>query len=124
MFTGAVSCLAWEMTQICIPPVQELSSILPDEVGTRFDVTRAVRNWRNGAPNYGLLIQATNEYIPGRNFRFASNADPNKARNGYIQVTYRRSSSFTPLPLRKGKDGPDGQVPAQLKQRYTTASQS
>ena len=75
-------------------------------------VTRAVSNWRNGAPNYGLLIRATNEYRLGRDFRFASNADPNRARHAYIQVICRHSS-FNPFPLRKGKVGPNGQVPVQ-----------
>lgn len=37
-----------------------------------FDVTEAVRNWKAGDPNYGLLIWATNENDFGREARFYS----------------------------------------------------
>ena len=40
-----------------------------------FDVTKAVKAWSRGVPNYGLVIRATNEYSPGRDTRFASNAN-------------------------------------------------
>ena len=51
------------------------------------DVTSAVRNWKKGQPNYGLLIRATNEHEPGRDFRFYSNAEKNTYRHAYISVT-------------------------------------
>ena len=51
------------------------------------DVTSAVRNWKSGHPNYGFLIRATNEHELGRDFRFYSNAEKNKARHAYISVT-------------------------------------
>ena len=34
-----------------------------------FDITRAVRQWRSGVPNYGVLIRATNELEIGRGIR-------------------------------------------------------
>lgn len=37
-----------------------------------FDVTEAVRNWKAGNPNYGLLVWATNENRDGRDLRFYS----------------------------------------------------
>ena len=37
-----------------------------------FDVTEAMRNWRSGQPNYGLLVLATNEDENGRDLRFNS----------------------------------------------------
>ena len=40
-----------------------------------FDVTNAVKAWSRGVPNNGLVIRATNEFIPGRDTRFASNAN-------------------------------------------------
>jgi hypothetical protein len=50
------------------------------------DITKAVRNWKNGAPNYGLVLLATNEATLGRDTRFVSNADGNSARHAYIDV--------------------------------------
>ena len=40
-----------------------------------FDVTNAVKAWSRGVPNNGLVIRAVNEFIPGRDTRFASNAN-------------------------------------------------
>ena len=57
------------------------------------DVTSAVRNWKYGQPNYGLLLRATNEYRQGRDFRFYSNADRVSSRHPYILVTCQSSSS-------------------------------
>ena len=37
-----------------------------------FDVTEAARNWKQGDPNNGLLVWATNEDISGSDLRFAS----------------------------------------------------
>ncbi len=71
------------------------------------DVTSAVRDWKNGQPNYGLLIRALHEDRPGRDFRFARN-------NAYIQVVCAGRSSnqggrIFP-PLGNGKIGPNGEV--------------
>ena len=51
-----------------------------------FDVTRAVRSWRQGTPNYGLLLWATDENLAGRDRRFASNAERDRSKHGYIIV--------------------------------------
>ena len=40
-----------------------------------FDVTNAVKAWSRGVPNNGLVIRAVNEFSPGRDTRFASNAN-------------------------------------------------
>ncbi len=37
-----------------------------------FDITEAMRNWKDGQPNYGLLVWATNEDVEGRDLRFYS----------------------------------------------------
>lgn len=38
-----------------------------------FDVTSAIRKWRGGVANYGLVIRAVNELQAGRGIRFYSN---------------------------------------------------
>ena len=57
------------------------------------DVTSAVRNWKNGQSNFGLLIRATNEYRQGRDFRFYSKSDSYTWRHPYIWVTCESNSS-------------------------------
>ena len=37
-----------------------------------FDITVAVRNWKSGEPNYGVLVWATDENKEGRDIRFYS----------------------------------------------------
>ena len=37
-----------------------------------FDITEAARNWKQGDPNNGVLVWATNEDVPGSDLRFAS----------------------------------------------------
>lgn len=71
------------------------------------DVTSAVQDWKNGQPNYGLLIRALHEDRPGRDFRFSRN-------DAYIQVVCAGRSSnqggqIFP-PVHNGKVGPDGGV--------------
>ncbi|XP_068761475.1 uncharacterized protein [Montipora capricornis] len=39
-----------------------------------FDITPAVRSWRSGVPNNGVVIRAVNELEAGRSIRFASKA--------------------------------------------------
>ena len=51
-----------------------------------FDITNAVRRWRSGTPNYGLLIRATNELARGRDIRFASNRYSDKSKHAFVQV--------------------------------------
>ena len=50
-----------------------------------FDVTQAVRNWRAGEPNHGVIIWATNENVPGRDLRFASRT-ADESRHAFINV--------------------------------------
>ncbi|KAJ7371783.1 hypothetical protein OS493_023121 [Desmophyllum pertusum] len=51
-----------------------------------FDITYAVRSWRSGVPNYGLVIRATNELESGRGIRFASNAYRSSSRHAFARV--------------------------------------
>ena len=51
-----------------------------------FDVTRAVKDWANGAPNHGLLIWAMNEYIEGRDIRFYSKEHKDRAKRPILKV--------------------------------------
>ncbi|KAL9971804.1 hypothetical protein ACROYT_G018012 [Oculina patagonica] len=51
-----------------------------------FDITRAAKAWRSGAPNYGLIIRAVNELEPGRGIRFASNAHKDKNLHAFARV--------------------------------------
>ena len=51
-----------------------------------FDVTNAVKSWREGVGNNGLLIRATNELERGRGIRFASNAMPDRSKHAFILV--------------------------------------
>ena len=51
------------------------------------DVTSAVKDWKAGHPNYGVVIWATNENIAGRDTRFASKSESNSSKHPYIQVT-------------------------------------
>jgi len=51
-----------------------------------FDVTNAVRSWRSGVTNHGLVIRATNERQKGRDIRFASNASPDESKHAFILV--------------------------------------
>ena len=58
-----------------------------------FDVTNAVKRWREGVPNNGLVIRATNELVEGRDIRFASNAMPDSSQHAYILVSVASSSN-------------------------------
>lgn len=51
-----------------------------------FDVTTAVKQWREGTSNYGLLVRATNEATPGRDLRFYSNAYSDATKHAYVNV--------------------------------------
>ena len=50
------------------------------------DITDAVKSWRSGTPNYGLLVRATNELARGRDIRFASNRYSDKSKHAFVQV--------------------------------------
>ena len=50
----------------------------------QIDVTSAAKAWKNGSPNYGIVIWVTNENVEGRDTRFASNADSDSSRHVYI----------------------------------------
>ncbi|KAJ7365187.1 hypothetical protein OS493_007838 [Desmophyllum pertusum] len=70
-------------------PEPDTVMIFPRRPGNdfvEFDVTNAVKRWKYGLPNHGLLIRATNELVPGRDIRFASNAWPDPSKHAYILV--------------------------------------
>ena len=51
-----------------------------------FDITEAIRHWKGGDPNYGVVISASNEDTPGRDTRFASNANSDSTTHAYVNV--------------------------------------
>ena len=51
-----------------------------------FDVTNAMKDWSSGVPNNGLVIRATNELDPGRDTRFASNANIDTSKHAFVLV--------------------------------------
>ena len=51
-----------------------------------FDITEALRNWKSGDPNYGVLLLATNENALGRSIRFYSNARVNSEQHAFVNV--------------------------------------
>ena len=51
-----------------------------------FDVPYAVKAWSNGVANNGLVIRATNELDPGRDTRFASNANIDSSTHAFVLV--------------------------------------
>jgi len=51
-----------------------------------FDVTSAIRKWRSGVPNYGLVIRAFNELQPGRDIRFYSNKFSQSSKHASVRV--------------------------------------
>lgn len=50
------------------------------------EVTSAVKNWKAGKPNYGLLIRATNEDQDGRDTRFYSKSYSDSSKHPYILI--------------------------------------
>ena len=59
-------------------------------------VTSAVKDWKSGSPNYGVVIWATNENIAGRGTRFASNADRNSSHHAYIILNCNNDVNSVP----------------------------
>ena len=51
-----------------------------------FDITEAIRHWKGSDPNYGVVIRASNEDTPGRDVRFASNANSDSTTHAYVNV--------------------------------------
>ena len=70
------------------------------------EVTSAVKAWKSGYPNYGVVISATNENRVGRDTRFASNADSDSSRHAYIILNC--NNDFTGKPGKSGPRGPPG----------------
>ena len=62
------------------------------------EVTSAVKAWKSGSPNHGVVIWATNEYREGRDTRFASNADSNSSRHAYIILNCNNDVTPTTAP--------------------------
>ena len=62
------------------------------------EVTSAVKAWKSGSPNYGVVIWATNEDIVGRDTRFASSADSNSSRHAYIILNCNDDVTSTTAP--------------------------
>ena len=51
-----------------------------------FDVTKAMRSWRNGSQNYGLLVKVINEAANGRGIRFYSKSYSDSTKHSFIFV--------------------------------------
>ena len=62
------------------------------------EVTSAVKAWKSGSPNYGVVIWATNENIAGRDTRFASNAASESSRHAYIILNCNDDVTSTTAP--------------------------
>ena len=84
-------------SQVTIHPRQEKGFV-------SIDVTSAVKEWKAGHPNYGVVIWATNEYRAGRGTRFASKSESDSSKHPYIVVNCRRRSTGGSGP-RTGNDG-------------------
>jgi len=48
------------------------------------DVTSAVKDWKAGKPNYGLLLLVANDYVNSRDLRFVSRDDLDTSKHAYI----------------------------------------
>lgn len=51
-----------------------------------FDITEAMRNWKFGDPNYGVLLLASNEDAVGRDLRFGSKSNSDSSRRSFVHV--------------------------------------
>ena len=51
-----------------------------------FDVTSAVKEWKAGKPNYGLLLWGTNEDLDGRGPVFISNYHSDSDKHAYLYI--------------------------------------
>ena len=50
------------------------------------DITRTMRNWKSGDPNYGVVLLATNENELERGIRFFSNASGDSSKHAFVNV--------------------------------------
>ena len=62
-----------------------ISSETPDGF-VEIEVTSAVKEWKAGEPNYGLVIWATNEDQNGRDTRFCSKSHGDPSKHPYILI--------------------------------------
>ena len=84
----------WSMPYLALtgedasPIFQDTVTIFTDRPAgfVEFDVTQAMINWKSGAPNYGLIVRATNEETEGRNLRFYSQEASPSGRAPIIKV--------------------------------------
>lgn len=69
-------------------PQRETVTIFPlrQRGFVEFDITDAVKSWRNGVPNHGLVIRATNELARGRSIRFYSSRHRDSAKHAFALV--------------------------------------
>ena len=51
-----------------------------------FDITRAVKSWSHGIPNYGVMVRATNEMTQGRDVRFFSKSYSDNLKHAFVNV--------------------------------------
>lgn len=61
-----------------------------------FVVTATVKAWKAGAPNYGVVIWATNENKMGRGTRFASKSASDVSRHAFIILNCNNDVTSTP----------------------------
>ena len=96
--------LALDGTDAEATPQQGAVTIFPHQPKgfVEFDVTNAVKDWSSGVPNNGLMIRATNELDPGRDTRFASNANMDSSTHAFVLV---RCSDGTNKQLQKQGGG-------------------
>ena len=96
--------LALDGTDAEATPQQGTVTIFPHQPKgfMEFDVTNAMKDWSSGVPNNGLVIRATNELDPGRDTRFASNANIDSSTHAFVLV---RCSDGTNKQLQKQGGG-------------------
>ena len=70
-----------------------------------FDVTKAMRSWSKGAPNYGLLVKVVNEAANGRDLTFYSKSHSNSRQHPFIYVTCNNEIIQEIRPLKKEGEG-------------------
>lgn len=51
-----------------------------------WDVTKAVKNWYNGATNYGFVLKAQDEAAVARNIYFENSGCKQEKRGLYLQL--------------------------------------
>ncbi|KAJ7365166.1 hypothetical protein OS493_007816 [Desmophyllum pertusum] len=71
------------------PGIVTIFPFRPKNNFVEFDVTNAVKRWKDGLPNHGLLIRAKNELEAGRGIRFASNAMSDSSKHAFVLVLCR-----------------------------------